>query len=376
MRLYLLQTLGSKTSSTVKDGPRIAPVNSALIASVRPSGRDPRLAKLQAPGTGSAAAHAHPPSAPVPNTNHNIHTNNSNIVEHNYKVKTSSKTHNTDIAGTNSKLASNKVSAQAGTLNHKDPRLLSKVQGPINSRSKTTEGGKVKSPFSNNLSNKTSVPTSTVTSSSSSSTQSSGNKNPARKSNKSSTRSFNKKSVKQSSKSTDSIKPSTSSSSSPSKYKKKSSEHSPRTDKSDKRSKSKSEKRSRDRSGSDKYENEQDSVHVSPTVVAASLPQPATVPSPPERAFKELKGVTKNRNYIRRNRVISVSPEPSQDVDLRVGAPPEKQPRLHVDPSPATEDGSNKSKTSINVGNFGSVIAFKVQLFLKKYHCRIYNFPL
>ncbi|KAF2885051.1 hypothetical protein ILUMI_21106 [Ignelater luminosus] len=49
-------------------------------------------------------------------------------------------------------------------------------------------------------------------------------------------------------------------------------------------------------------------------------------------SFKELKGSTKNRNYMRRNRNASVSPEPNnQDVDLRLGAPPEKQPRLQGD---------------------------------------------
>lgn len=43
--------------------------------------------------------------------------------------------------------------------------------------------------------------------------------------------------------------------------------------------------------------------------------------------FKDVKISTKNRNYIRRN-LASVSPEPTQDEDLRPFGPPEKQPRL------------------------------------------------
>lgn len=53
--------------------------------------------------------------------------------------------------------------------------------------------------------------------------------------------------------------------------------------------------------------------------------------------FKELKGSTKNRNYIRRNREKSTSPEPSFDVDLRVAALMEKDIRL---PGDAAEDTS------------------------------------
>lgn len=48
-------------------------------------------------------------------------------------------------------------------------------------------------------------------------------------------------------------------------------------------------------------------------------------------SFKEHKGSIKNRNYMRRNRNPSPSPEPNQDVDLRLGAPPEKLPRIQGD---------------------------------------------
>lgn len=48
--------------------------------------------------------------------------------------------------------------------------------------------------------------------------------------------------------------------------------------------------------------------------------------------FKDIKVSMKNRNYMRRNRKTSISPEPTQDVDLRINGPPEKQPRLQSEP--------------------------------------------
>ena len=60
-------------------------------------------------------------------------------------------------------------------------------------------------------------------------------------------------------------------------------------------------------------------------------------PSPTKNsAFKDVKASTKSRNYVRRNRPSkSRSPEipavvATGDVDLRVGGPPEKHPRLNV----------------------------------------------
>lgn len=52
-----------------------------------------------------------------------------------------------------------------------------------------------------------------------------------------------------------------------------------------------------------------------------------TKTDPPSPTFKDIKQSMKNRNYIRRNRKTSESPEAVQDVDLRLGGPPEKQPR-------------------------------------------------
>lgn len=355
---FCFQTLSLKLQQGVSStGPRIAPVSSALAASVRPVIRDPRLAGK--PTTSNAV----PTAAPNILSNY---TNNSNIVENNYKVKNSTKSHNisNDIGSTDSKLSTiNKVGAQSGTLNRKDPRLHSKVQGPISSRGKAAESGRDRSPSSSNSLSSKNNTTNLTTSSLSAS-----NKNPTRKSNvksNTSSRSFNKggKSTgggggKQGSKGNADLTVKAPSGSSPTKYKKKSvSEHgSPRTDKSDKRNNkgsSKSDKRSRDRSSGDKYDNEQDSVRVSPTVAAAAS---IVVPVTPERAFKELKGSTKNRNYIRRNRAISISPEPNHDVDLRVGAPPEKQPRLQVN-ALVNEDNSIKSKISINENRFGYMVA-------------------
>lgn len=100
----------------------------------------------------------------------------------------------------------------------------------------------------------------------------------------------------------------------------------------------KTEKRSRDRL--DKVDS--DSVNVTSS---ANLGNQTS----PERVFKDLKGSTKNRNYIRRNRNVSISPEPHQDVDLRVGVPPEKQPRIQ-------EDNSVKSKAERNIGNCFGII--------------------
>lgn len=60
-------------------------------------------------------------------------------------------------------------------------------------------------------------------------------------------------------------------------------------------------------------------------------------PAKPEKTdvcptFKDIKQSMKNRNYIRRNRKQSESPETtSRDTDLRLGAPPEKQTRLQED---------------------------------------------
>lgn len=66
------------------------------------------------------------------------------------------------------------------------------------------------------------------------------------------------------------------------------------------------------------------SPKLSPT---KSESRKSTKSDPPSPTFKDIKQSMKNRNYIRRNRKTSESPEAVQDVDLRLGGPPEKQPR-------------------------------------------------
>lgn len=64
---------------------------------------------------------------------------------------------------------------------------------------------------------------------------------------------------------------------------------------------------------------------VSPTKGESRNKPTKSDPSSP--TFKDIKQSMKNRNYIRRNRKTSESPEAVQDVDLRPRGPPEKQPR-------------------------------------------------
>lgn len=60
-------------------------------------------------------------------------------------------------------------------------------------------------------------------------------------------------------------------------------------------------------------------------------PQKTDAASPP--TFKDIKLSMKNRNYIRRNRKTSESPDAARDVDLRLGGPPEKQGEAAEDKS-------------------------------------------
>ncbi|KAK5644187.1 hypothetical protein RI129_008032 [Pyrocoelia pectoralis] len=77
-------------------------------------------------------------------------------------------------------------------------------------------------------------------------------------------------------------------------------------------------------------------------------------------SFKDPKGSIKNRNYIRRNRNSSPSPELTQDVDLRMRAPPEKQPRLlgdNIDDKNGND--SPKQPVDIDLRQLPSVISKK-----------------
>lgn len=79
-------------------------------------------------------------------------------------------------------------------------------------------------------------------------------------------------------------------------------------------------------------------------------------------SFKDVKS-SKSRNYIRRNRSPSFSPEPSSDVDLRITGPPEKQSRLAASPEktmvlPKAPSPSVSNK-DIDLRQFPAVISKK-----------------
>ncbi|KAK4887613.1 hypothetical protein RN001_003884 [Aquatica leii] len=76
-------------------------------------------------------------------------------------------------------------------------------------------------------------------------------------------------------------------------------------------------------------------------------------------SFKDPKGSIKNRNYIRRNRNTSISPEPNQDVDLRVGGPPEKQPRIQGDNTDDKNGTSDTTNMDVDLRQLPSVISKK-----------------
>lgn len=83
-------------------------------------------------------------------------------------------------------------------------------------------------------------------------------------------------------------------------------------------------------------------------------------------AFKDLKSQVKNRNYIRRNHASSMSPEPNRDVDLRLGVPPEKIPRLQGE--------SDKSKNSEFAGMMGCFLFWICYCFSLFFHTTRFSF--
>ncbi|KAF5294521.1 hypothetical protein FQA39_LY13375 [Lamprigera yunnana] len=76
-------------------------------------------------------------------------------------------------------------------------------------------------------------------------------------------------------------------------------------------------------------------------------------------SFKDPKGSIKNRNYIRRNRNTSVSPEPNHDVDLRIGAPLEKQSRLPGDNNDDKNGCSDTINMDVDLRQLPSVVSKK-----------------
>ncbi|KAJ8919283.1 hypothetical protein NQ315_003867 [Exocentrus adspersus] len=234
-------------ANNANNGPRINPVNSALVSATRPPIRDPRILRQQ---------------LKPPNSNSNSPLEQKTTVLANNKVVTS-------------KMGIRKI--------RNDPRLINKDDS-FPQKTSTT-----KSSNSNKSRNSDSVQKS---------------HKPSRSTPKSSADSNSSKS--NSSSSLDSPTKSKSDKKSPVKHKK-------RDKIDDKKIFSKDDKRDKVlKSGS------------------------------PASTFKGVKGMMKNRNYVRRN-LSSISPEPPRDEDLRSLGPPEKQLRLQND---LDDQGSNVVSTT------------------------------
>ncbi|KAK9738323.1 CID domain [Popillia japonica] len=268
------QTAAMTTSST----PRIAPVNSALLAAAtsRPI-RDPRLLRHQRNATGSTT------TSTTTSTNMSTTVNTNVLLES--KISNSNTTAaNAESISTNNKNFSSKVSVRE---HHRttEPRLVANKDSSIiaphqaNSNSISSRSNKL----SQSPSKRSSIAASKLSPVSSDSSPSSMKTLKANRVSSKSSSSLSSGSSGGGS--------STSLLDSPSK---------------------------KANGGSDKE--------------TKSTPSPVKQDSSPTSVFKEVKG-SKSRNYIRRNRQPSLSPElVSMDVDLRSSAaPPEKQPRLQPD---------------------------------------------
>ncbi|KAJ4452182.1 hypothetical protein ANN_03700 [Periplaneta americana] len=98
--------------------------------------------------------------------------------------------------------------------------------------------------------------------------------------------------------------------------------------------------RDRDRSSSSKYgmfaESDESPSPPPPPIISVDAKKREESSSAKSSAFKDVKASMKGRNYVRRNLPVkSRSPEippvtATGDVDLRLGAPPEKHPRLNM----------------------------------------------
>lgn len=322
------------TSST----PRIAPVNSALLAAAtsRPI-RDPRLLRHQRNATGSTT------TSTTTSTNMSTTVNTNVLLES--KISNSNTTAaNAESISTNNKNFSSKVSVRE---HHRttEPRLVANKDSSIiaphqaNSNSISSRSNKLSQSPSKRSSiaasklspvSSDSSPSSMKTlkanrvSSKSSSSLSSGSSgggsstslldSPSKKANGGSGKNAESKMVR----------PLAISSS---KHKKKEISSSGDTISLVRNEKKKAS--SKQRFSGDKVDKE-----------TKSTPSPVKQDSSPTSVFKEVKG-SKSRNYIRRNRQPSLSPElVSMDVDLRSSAaPPEKQPRLQ--PDTAEEKGNH-----------------------------------
>ncbi|XP_018319947.1 uncharacterized protein LOC108733341 [Agrilus planipennis] len=96
-----------------------------------------------------------------------------------------------------------------------------------------------------------------------------------------------------------------------------------------------------------------------PTAICKSDKVMKTFKSDSSSIIKELKPSAKNRNYMRRNREASISPEPPHDVDLRVSGPPEKHLRLQGDTSDCKSDNLDNPGMDVDLRQLPGMIGKK-----------------
>lgn len=294
--------------------PRIAPVNSALVAAAasRPI-RDPRLLRHQNT-SGSTSATASSLSTTI-NTNVLLESKSSNAST-------------AETLSSNNKNFTNKVSVREHRST--EPRLVASkdnnsagVQGALNTN------------ISNSKSNKSLNQISPSKKSVSKLSSDSGSPSPTKKSGRTGSKSASTSSFTSASSEGGSFKGSSASSlDSPVKSKSGGGNkmgRSPTTpaSKHKKKEVSAGGGTNLNARGDKKKEKPLSKRFLGDKIEKDSKSSPVMRDNSPTTAFKEIRG-SKSRNYIRRNREQSPSPEPvSMDVDLRATqAPPEKQPRL------------------------------------------------
>nr|XP_022903618.1 uncharacterized protein LOC111415946 isoform X2 [Onthophagus taurus] len=314
MNKRLLPNAGNSGVSNAST-PKITPVNSALVAAAS-SGRtrDPRLARLQSSG-GSTAT-----SAPI-NT-----TVSSNVPLEN-KSNINAETLGSN-ANNNKSLNINKASVQGNSRSDPRSQVSSKGSAPPSAQTKS------KTPTTQSLTKK-SDKSSDLFSTKAVRAGRSGSKlsSPSKGSSGSASSLDSSPTKNKSGKSESKTGGSRSSSASPNKHKKK--EKIPKITSSSVPTSSSSSSSSLNNLG----KADKESRTLSP---GKSQSDALTT------TFKELKPSSKSRNYIRRNRDLSVSPEPVRDVDLRLSGPPEKQARLQCDIS---EDNGNGTFPKYLIGS-------------------------
>lgn len=332
------KTTGSTSVNNSAPLLRITPISSAMLAATRP--RDPRLSRQQ------------PPFAGVPhNTSNNIETV---IIDEKHKVKKPSSTISIDCA--NNKI--NKAGAISNTLTRKDPRLSKQVPGSKSNKSsngrpassdrsptKSKSSPTPRKPASKSLNRINFVQIKGSSTNNNNNNPSSTNIITSDSNNSNSSKSVlskDKGSSESNSNNNSSSSLSSSLSQSPTKLNSNKKRESEVTNKSPRSSNKKAIIAATASNNSESVKSRFRDKHIDEST-------PGSAEETEQRsAFKGLKTTTKNRNYMRRNRGQSSSPErpePAQDVDLRLSAPPEKQLRLACDPPSNDVEEVAKSKT-------------------------------